>query len=258
MTSLIIERRSEDGVLELALNRPKVMNALNTELLIELARKFQSSVNDSGVRVIVLTGNERAFAAGADIEELKQVSKGTFPEEQRQEAWAELRSFPKPVIAAVNGFALGGGCELMMVADIVVASRTATFGQPEVKLGIMPGAGGTQILTRLVGRGMAMKMNLTGCFIDAYEAQRLGMVTDVVEPELTLEYSINLAKEIASHSLTSVKAIKASILNCTEVDLTQGLLQERRAFLSVVASEDAEEGISAFLEKRKPKFNGSS
>lgn len=252
--TLINISQPEEGVLQLQINRPKVLNALNTALLSELANELQQATNDSNVRVVILTGNQRAFAAGADIAELQQAATGNFPEQQRQLAWKALREFPKPIIAAVNGFALGGGCELMMVADIVVASRSAKFGQPEINLGILPGAGGTQRLTRLIGKTAAMKLNLTGEFINAVEALRLGLITEIVEPELTLQRATSLAKKIATKSTQAAQAIKASVLDAYETGLEQGLLNERATFLENVTSADAAEGIDAFIQKRQPVF----
>lgn len=250
----IIVTRVADGVAQIQINRPKVLNALNTEVLSSISSELEQIAANNSIRVVVLTGDARAFAAGADIDELQQAAQGNFPEQERQQAWQGLREFPKPMIAAVSGFALGGGCELMMVADIVIASRTAQFGQPEVNLGIIPGAGGTQRLTRLVGKTAAMKLNLSGEFISADEALRLGLITEVVEPELYLERSIGLAKKIASKSSKAAQAIKASVLNAYQTSLEQGLLDERASFLDNVASEDAEEGIKAFIDKRKPNF----
>lgn len=252
--TLINISQPEEGVLQLQINRPKVLNALNTALLSELANELQQATNDSNVRVVILTGDQRAFAAGADIAELQQAATGNFPEQQRQLAWKALREFPKPIIAAVNGFALGGGCELMMVADIVVASRSAKFGQPEINLGILPGAGGTQRLTRLIGKTAAMKLNLTGEFINAVEALRLGLITEIVEPELTLQRATSLAKKIATKSTQAAQAIKASVLDAYETGLEQGLLNERATFLENVTSADAAEGIDAFIQKRQPVF----
>jgi len=258
VTESLIISTPEEGVLQLQINRPKVLNALNTQVLNLLAEQLNRAASDSSVRAVVITGDKRAFAAGADIGELQQAASGNFPEEQRQRAWQALREFPKPIVAAVSGFALGGGCELMMVADIVIASRLAQFGQPEINLGILPGAGGTQRLTRLIGKTAAMKLNLTGEFINAQEALRLGLITEVVEPELYLERAVTLAKKIAQKSTQAAQAIKASVLNSYETGLKQGLLDERELFLKNVVSGDAAEGIDAFTEKRKPTFPGNS
>lgn len=247
-----------NGVLKIQLNRPKALNALNTKVLSEVAHALEQATEDKAIRCIVLTGDSRAFAAGADIDELQLAAEGKFPEQQRLAAWKAIREFPKPIIAAVNGFALGGGCELMMHADIVIASRLAKFGQPEVNLGIMPGAGGTQRLTRLVGKAVAMKLMLTGEIIGAAEALRIGLISEVVEPEVVLDKSIALANTIASKSTVATQAIKASVLNAYQVDLVQGLSDERAEFLRLVVAEDAAEGIAAFKEKRPAKFPGNN
>ena len=205
----------------------------------------------------MLTGNSRAFAAGADIDELQLAAQGKFPEQERQQAWQAIREFPKPLIAAVSGFALGGGCELMMNADIVVASTTAKFGQPEVNLGLIPGAGGTQRLTRLVGKAVAMKLMLTGEIIGAQEALRIGLISEVAQPEVYLQRSLTLAATIAGKASSATSAIKSAILNSYEVGLVQGLNDERAEFLRLVVAEDAAEGIAAFKAKRKPDFPGN-
>lgn len=243
-----------DGVIQLQINRPQALNALTTEVLVSIADALNAAANDTSVRAIVLTGNALAFAAGADIEELKKIPTGNYPEQERQAAWAAMRDFPKPIIAAVSGFALGGGCELMMIADIVIASRQTKLGLPEVNLGIIPGAGGTQRMTRLVGKPAAMKLALSGEFIDANEALRLGLVSEVSEPELYLERAIVLAKKIAGKSSAATRAIKSSILNAYELNLEQAMVEERRLFLAAANSADATEGISAFQEKRKADF----
>jgi enoyl-CoA hydratase len=244
----------EQGVLQLQIDRPKVLNALNTLVLTQIADQLSKVAHDSNVRVVVLTGDSRAFAAGADIGELQQAANGIFPEAERQKAWRDIRAFSKPLIAAVSGFALGGGCELMMVADIIVVSRSAKIGQPEINLGIIPGAGGTQVLTRAIGKAAAMKLNLTGALISAEEAFGMGLISEVTEPELYLTRSIELAKQIATKSTHAAQAIKASVMRSYELSLTDGLQQEREAFLQIVVGEDAAEGISAFVEKRVANF----
>jgi len=243
-----------DGVLQIQINRPKVLNALNTEVLTQISNELSAAIDKPQVRVVLLHGDARAFAAGADIGELQQAASGDFPEEQRQLAWKQIRSFPKPIIAAVSGFALGGGCELMMAADIIIASRTAKIGQPEVNLGIIPGAGGTQVLTRAVGKAMSMKLNLTGEFLSAQEAFGLGLISEVAEPEIYLERAIDLAKKIATKSTLAAQTIKASILNSYESSLVDGLQYEREAFLNIVVGPDAAEGIAAFIDKRPANF----
>lgn len=246
------------AVLLVKLNRPSVLNALNTEVLAQLAAELAKADADNAVRCVVITGDTRAFAAGADIDELQLAAAGKFPEQERQQAWKNIREFSKPLIAAVNGFALGGGCELMMNADIVVAATNAKFGQPEVNLGLMPGAGGTQRLTRLVGKAVAMKLMLTGEIISAREALRIGLISEVVEPEVCVDKALALASAIANKAGTATRAIKAAILNTYEVGLVDGLDQERAQFLTLVAAADAAEGISAFKEKRQPVFPGNN
>lgn len=254
---VILCTHPSDGVLQIQINRPQALNALNTQVLTEIAKTLSEVQQDNNVRAVVLTGNDRAFAAGADINELQLAAKGEFPEEQRQKAWAEIRDFTKPVIAAVSGFALGGGCELMMHADIVVASRKAQFGQPEINLGIIPGAGGTQRLTRLIGKPAAMKLNLTGEFISAEEALKLGLISEVVEPEIYLQRALKMAETIAAKATSAAQAIKKCVLQAYETGLVDGLSYERKIFLDVVTAEDAAEGISAFVEKRKADFPGN-
>ena len=232
------------------INRPRSLNALNTAVLVEIAAALSEADIDPTCHVVVLTGDKRAFAAGADIAELQLTTKGKFPEDQRQQAWAQIRQFRKPLLAAVSGFALGGGCELMMAADIAIASKTATLGQPEINLGIMPGAGGTQALTAAIGKSNAMKLALTGDFIDAYQALRVGLVSELTEPELYLERTIELAEHIASKSSPAAQAIKASILNYFETELSEGLRQERQTFLEVAKTTEASDGIATFLESR--------
>jgi len=232
--SLLKVSNVSEGVLQIQINRPRVLNALNTQVLSLISSELEKAATQSSIKVVVLTGDKRAFAAGADI--------------------GELREFPKPIIAAVSGFALGGGCELMMVADIIVASRTAQFGQPEINLGIIPGAGGTQKLTRLIGKSASMKMNLTGEFIGAEEALRIGLISEMTEPELYLDRAIVLAKKIATKSTVAAQAIKSSVLNAYESTLSDGLSFERASFLNTVTGEDAAEGIAAFIEKRPANF----
>jgi len=257
MTDNLLISFPAQGVGLIQLNRPNVLNALNTQVLSQLAAELDRLNCDDAVRCVVLTGSSRAFAAGADIDELQLAAQGKFPEQERQMAWKAIREFPKPLIAAVNGFALGGGCELMMNADIVIGAASAKFGQPEVNLGLMPGAGGTQRLTRLVGKAVAMKLMLSGEIISAREALRIGLISEVVQPEVCLDRSLALAATIASKAGTATRAIKAAILNSYEVGLVEGLDQERAEFLRLVVAEDAAEGISAFQQKRKPAFPGN-
>jgi enoyl-CoA hydratase len=245
------------GVRLITLNRPKVLNALRSTLLEELAAEIIRARDDTEVRAVVLAGNERAFAAGADIAEMAdRTLVDVVGMDRRMGFWHALRSFPKPLIAAVNGFALGGGCELAMCADIIVAGEGARFGQPEINLGLIPGAGGTQRLTRAVGKSRAMKMVLTGEAIDARAALAAGLIAEVVPPELTLDRALELAEAIAAKPPVAVRLAKESVLKAQEMTLEAGLDYERKAFAMLFATEDRREGVQAFLEKRKPVFKG--
>jgi len=237
--SELILTETQGNVLLLRMNRPNVLNALNTDVLTKLAESLNNAAQDNSIRSVVLTGDNRAFAAGADIDELELAAQGKFPEQERQAAWKSIRDFPKPIIAAVNGFALGGGCELMMHADIVVAASNAKIGQPEVNLGLMPGAGGTQRMTRLVGKAVAMKLMLTGEMINAAEAHRIGLISEVAQPELCLKRAMELAHLIANKAGSATQSIKAAILNSYETGLVQGLSDERVEFLKLVVDVDA-------------------
>ena len=245
------------GVRLITLNRPKVLNALRSTLLEELAAEIAHARDDAEIRVVVLTGNERAFAAGADIAEMAdRTVVDVLGMDRRMSFWHALRSFPKPLIAAVNGFALGGGCELAMCADIIVAGEGARFGQPEINLGLIPGAGGTQRLTRAVGKSRAMKMVLTGEAIDARAALAAGLIAEVVPPELALDRALELAETIAAKPPVAVRLAKEAVLKAQEMTLETGLDYERKAFAMLFATEDRREGVQAFLEKRKPVFKG--
>ena len=248
---------SQDGfVATVQLNRPKVLNALNIELMTELVDCLEALDQDSGVRAIVLTGSERAFAAGADIKEMADASAMDMLTRDQFARWDRIRKIKKPIIAAVSGFALGGGCELMMHCDIIIASETARIGQPEILIGVMPGAGGTQRLTRAVGKGLAMEMILTGRQITAEEAQKAGLVNKVVPIEFYLEEAQKLAREISDKPPIAVRLAKEAILKSFDTTIEMGLEYERKNFYLLFASEDMREGMSAFLEKRKPEWNG--
>ena len=245
------------GVRLITLNRPQVLNALRSSLLEELAVELVCARDDAEIRALVLAGNERAFAAGADIAEMADRSLvEVVGMDRRMGCWQALRSFPKPLIAAVNGFALGGGCELAMCADIIVAGDGARFGQPEINLGLIPGAGGTQRLARAVGKSRAMKMILTGEAIDARAALAAGLVAEVVPPELTLDRALELAEVIAAKPPVAVRLAKEAVLKAQEMTLEAALDYERKAFAMLFATEDRREGVQAFLEKRKPTFKG--
>ena len=251
--NIIVETRGRVGLI--TLNRPKQMNALNDKLMDELGQALSTFEADAAIGAIVITGNEKAFAAGADIGAMKDldfmdVYKGDFVTRN----WERLRTVRKPVVAAVAGFALGGGCELAMMCDIVIAADTARFGQPEIKLGVVPGAGGTQRLPRAIGKAKAMDLVLTGRLMDAAEAERSGLVARVVSADKVLEEALAAAAQIAEYSLPSVMAAKECVNRAYEAPLAEGILFERRAFHALFGTEDRKEGMSAFLEKRKPAF----
>jgi enoyl-CoA hydratase len=245
----------DDNVALIRLNRPDALNALNSALMAELAQALTSADADDRVRCIVLTGSEKAFAAGADVREM--AAKGfadVFGEDLfGPEAEAILR-VRKPIIAAVSGFALGGGCELAMMCDFIIASDTAKFGQPEINLGIVAGMGGTQRLTRLVGKSKSMDMHLTGRFMDAAEAERCGLVSRIVAPDILIDEALKAARKIAQKSALAAMAVKEAVNRAQEGSLREGLLSERRLFHALFATEDQKEGMSAFLEKRQPQF----
>ena len=238
------------------LNRPEQLNALSTPLMEELGAVLQELDADEDIRCIVLGGNKRAFAAGADVGELASGSAVSLYQGRRIDRWDAIRAVRTPIVAAVSGFCLGGGCELAMSCDLIVASETAKFGQPEINLGVMPGAGGTQRLTRAVGKAVAMDMILSGRFLNAEEARELGLVARVVAQEAWLEGAKRVAREIAAKSPVSVRLAKEAIDEAFETPLSAGIDFERRSFYLARASEDAEEGLNAFVEKRKPDFRG--
>jgi len=250
-------RSQKDGhVGLLTLNRPDVLNALSVELMDELIAKLEAFDRDAEVRVMVLAGSERAFAAGADIGDMAEASFLDMYERNNLARWLRIRQVRKPIIAAVSGFCLGGGCELAMTCDLIVASETAQFGQPEINIGVIPGAGGTQRLTRAIGKYRAMELILTGRFIGAREAYEAGLVTRVVSKEEFLGEAMRLAREIAQRPPIALKLAKDAVLRADESFLSDGLEYERRLFYSLFATEDQKEGMKAFLEKRKPSFKG--
>lgn len=238
------------------LNRPDVLNALNVSIMDELISKFETWDNDPGVRCIVLTGNEKAFAAGADIKEMAEASVVDMYERNNLARWERIKRVRKPIIAAVSGFCLGGGCELAMHCDIIIASETAKFGQPEINIGVMPGAGGTQRLSKTVGKYRAMELILTGRFFSAQEAHAMGLVNRVVPVERYLDEAVALAKEIAGRSPIAVRVAKEAVLRAFETGLSDGLDYERKLFYMLFATEDQKEGMKAFMEKRKAQYTG--
>ena len=252
--NILVEKEDSIGIIRL--NRPKSLNAINHILLVELVNALEDFDEDSSTNVIVLTGGEDVFAAGADLKEMAQATSVDLMLGRRFELWDRIRRISKPIIAAVSGYCLGGGNELAMNCDIIIASETACFGQPEVNVGIMPGAGGTQRLTRAVGKHKAMEIILTGTRISATEAQRAGLVNGVVPCETLMDEAKKIAKEIASKPPLSIRAAKQAILMAQDASLQVGLEFERKTFYTLFATEDAKEGMKAFLEKRKPIFNG--
>ncbi|TYB84918.1 enoyl-CoA hydratase [Oceaniovalibus sp. ACAM 378] len=244
-----------DHVALIRLNRPDAMNALNSVLLGELAQALTEADANDKVRCIVLTGSEKTFAAGADI---KEMSEKTFTDMFRDEPfvaeYAAIERCRKPIIAAVSGFALGGGCELAMACDFIIAADTAKFGQPEINLGVIAGMGGSQRLTRLVGKSKSMEMHLTGRFMEAEEAERSGLVSRVVPAKKLIEEAMATAQKIAVKSQLAVMAAKEAVNRSYETTLAEGLLHERRLFNGLFATEDRTEGMAAFLEKREPQF----
>lgn len=251
--NVLVETRESVGVI--TLNRPDALNALSTPLMKELSQAVESMEDDPAIRVIVITGNEKAFAAGADIKEMQSKSyMDVYKEDFVTRDWERVSRCRKPTIAAVAGFALGGGCELAMMCDILIAAENAKFGQPEIKLGILPGSGGTQRLPRAVGKAKAMDLVLTGRMMGAEEAERMGLVSRIVPTEALLEEAWKLAGEIAAHSLPSVMMAKESVDRAFETTLAEGIRFERRLFHSAFATDDQKEGMAAFAEKRKPDF----
>lgn len=253
---ILVTPQYEKNIALIQLNRPKELNALNRELMMEIRDALRLLDADDDVRAIIITGNERAFAAGADVKQMQDASVLDMLSIDQFTTWDQIKKTKKPLIAAVSGFALGGGCELMMHCDIIVASETTRIGQPEIKIGVMPGAGGTQRLTRTVGKALAMEMVLTGKFITGDEALKAGLINKVVPIEFYLLEAVNYAKQIAALSPVSMKLAKESVLNSFNSSLDEGLLFERKNFYLCFASEDQKEGMKAFTEKRAAEFKG--
>lgn len=250
--TVLVEVDGRVGIL--TLNRPKALNALNTELMHELVGAAQQLDADPGIGAIVITGSERAFAAGADIKEMADKSFSDVLSEQLFGAWDALATLRTPTIAAVSGYALGGGCELAMLCDLIIAAESAVFGQPEIELGVIPGIGGSQRLTRAVGKAKAMDLILTGRRIDAAEADRLGLVSRVVPTADLLPEVLAVAAGIAGKSFVAASVAKDAVNRALEVGLTEGVRIERSLFYSLFASADQKEGMAAFVEKRTPNF----
>lgn len=245
----------EDSVALIRLNRPEALNALNSELIAELGQALADADRNDKIRCIVLTGSEKAFAAGADI---KEMATKTFVDAYDEDLFGAridaITRIRKPIIAAVSGYALGGGCELAMICDFIIAADSAKFGQPEINLGVIAGIGGTQRLTRFVGKSKAMDMHLTGRFMDAAEAERSGLVSRVVPAAKLIPEAMAAARKIAEKSQISVKAAKETVNRAYETTMTEGILFERRNFQALFSTEDQKEGMAAFLEKREPQF----
>jgi enoyl-CoA hydratase len=251
---VLVEREGAVGVV--LLNRPQQLNALSDALMDELVQTLEELDRDDAIRAVVLGGNERAFAAGADIAELAEASAIDLYYQRRVERWDAIRGLWTPLVAAVSGFCLGGGCELAMSCDLIVASETAQFGQPEASLGIIPGAGGTQLLTRAVGKALAMDVILSGRRLSAREALAAGLVARVVAKEAWLDEAKRVARDIADKGPVATRLAKESVDRAFETTLSAGLEAERRALYLAFASEDAKEGLTAFTGKRKPEFKG--
>jgi enoyl-CoA hydratase len=250
---LIVETRGRVGLI--TLNRPKALNAINDELMDELVAALTAFEQDAGIGAMVITGSGKAFAAGADVAAMRDRSyMDVYTSDFITRNWDRIRQIRKPIIAAVMGYALGGGCELAMACDFIIAADNAQFGQPEIKLGVIPGAGGTQRLPRAVGKAKAMDMCLTGRMMDAQEAERAGLVARIVPADKLLDEALGAASAISELSLPAVMMVKESINRAFETSLAEGTLFERRVFHSLFSTADQKEGMTAFLEKRKPTF----
>ncbi len=251
-------RHEVDGnVAIIRINRPKVLNALSLPLMEDLASLLEQYDADDSIHVILLSGNERAWAAGADIGDMATASSDEMRRRNQFAIWEQIKVIKKPIVAAVSGFALGGGCELMMHCDIVIASENALFGQPEINLGIIPGAGGTQRFTRAVGKATAMDVVLSGRFLSAKEALDYGLISRVVPKEHWFGSALKVAKQVATKGPIALRAAKASILNAEELTLSESLKEERALFYALFDTDDQTEGMNAFAEKRKPNFTGT-
>ena len=256
MTYEHILTRTEGRVGIAQLNRPKALNALNRELMAELLTALNQFDTDPAIGAMIVTGNERAFAAGADIKQMAEATSVTMLDNPFIDYWDRLRRLNKPVIAAISGFALGGGCELAMACDMIIASETAQFGQPEINIGVIPGAGGTQRMTRAVGKALAMEIVLNGRFLTAPEAAHYGLVNHVYPVEVYLDEAIKLANQIANRAPVAVRLGKEAVNVADEMFLQAGLAHERRLFYMLFATEDQKEGMDAFINKRPANWQG--
>tara|TARA_B100001939_G_scaffold348225_1_gene374412 strand:+ start:12524 stop:13300 length:777 start_codon:yes stop_codon:yes gene_type:complete len=252
----LLVNKDNPAIWILTLNRPEARNALRTSLLKAIADTLIDADKDPELRCVIVTGGKEIFAAGADLNEMKDATAVDATYDPRVDYWEMIRSFRKPLIAAVNGFCLGAGNELAMRADIIIAGEDAQFGQPEINVGIMPGAGGTQMLTRMAGKAVAMKIAMTGEFIDAQTAFACGLVSEVVPSDEVMSRAEKLATKISRKSPLALRYIKESVLAAEDMPLKDALAFERRAFCVLFSSEDKKEGVSAFLEKRRPEFTG--
>ena len=251
---ILVETDGAVGIIRI--NRPKVLNALNPALMTKMAEQMETFDRDDSIRVILLAGGERAWAAGADIGDMAEQSAISMYERDQFATWERIKRVKKPIVAAVSGFALGGGCELMMHCDVIICSETAQLGQPEINIGVMPGAGGTQRLTRAVGKAIAMDVILTGRFLSAKEALAHGLVSRVVPLEHYFDEALAVAKQMATKAPIALRLAKEGVLKAHEMALSEGLEYERKLFYTLFATEDQKEGMRAFMEKRRPEFTG--
>lgn len=256
MEYILVNEQYSPFVALIQLNRPKELNALNLQLMQELRDTLQHLDKNDKVRVIIITGNDHSFAAGADIKQMADKSAIDMLLTDQFSTWDQIRKTKKPIIAAVSGFALGGGCELAMTCDMIIASESAKFGQPEIRIGVMPGAGGTQRLTKAIGKAKAMELVLTGRFLSADEALAYRLVNKVVPVEMYLREAVSLAEEIAEMAPVAIQLAKEAVNRSFETHLDEGLNFERKNFYLAFATEDQKEGMKAFIEKRKPEYKG--
>jgi enoyl-CoA hydratase len=247
----------DGNVAIIRINRPKVLNALSLPLMADLATLLEQYDADDSIHVILLSGNQRAWAAGADIGDMATASSDEMRKRDQFSIWEQIKNITKPIVAAVSGFALGGGCELMMHCDIIIASENALFGQPEINLGIIPGAGGTQRFTRAVGKATAMDVVLSGRFLSAKEALGFGLISRIVPKEHWFESALQVAKQVAAKGPIALRSAKTSVLNAEELPLSASLAEERALFYALFDTNDQTEGMTAFAEKRPPNFTGT-